>query len=66
MISLVKCCSYRLVGLPWWLSGKESACNSGDLYWISESGRFPGEGSGNPLLEPGGLQSMELQDLDTT
>ena len=22
---------YTLLGLPWWLSGKESACNAGDL-----------------------------------
>ena len=29
--------------------GKESACNVGDLGWISESGRSPGEGNGNPL-----------------
>ena len=51
---------------------KESACNSGDLGLIPESGRFPGEGHSNPtpvLLcgkapwteEPGGLQSMGLQ-----
>ena len=24
-------------GLPWWLSGKESACNVGDLGWIPGS-----------------------------
>ena len=29
------------LGLPWWLSGKESACNAGD------AGSIPG--SGNPL-----------------
>ena len=29
--------------------GKESACNVGDLGLIPESGRFPGEGHGNPL-----------------
>ena len=29
--------------------GKESACNVGDLGSISGSGRFPGEGNGNPL-----------------
>ena len=28
---------------------KESACNSGDLGSIPGSGRFPGEGHGNPL-----------------
>ena len=35
--------------LPWWLSGKESACNVGDLRWISRPERFPGEGNGSPL-----------------
>ena len=37
------------IGLPWWLNGKESACNVGDLGWIPRSGRSPGEGNGNPL-----------------
>ena len=31
------------LGLPWWLRGKESACNVGDV------GGSPGEGNGNPL-----------------
>ena len=31
------------MGLLWWLSGKESACNIGDL------GLIPGGGRGNPL-----------------
>ena len=36
-------------GLPWWLSGKESTCNAGDVGWIRELGRSPGEGNGrNP------------------
>ena len=37
-------------GLPWWLSGKESACNagdSGDLGSIPGSGRSPGGENGN-------------------
>ena len=37
------------MGLPWWLSGKESACNAGDLGLIPRLGRSPGEGNGNPL-----------------
>ena len=43
---------YYPVGLPWWLSGKESACNAGDtgdVGWIPGSGRSPGGGNGNPL-----------------
>ena len=35
-------------GLPWWLSGKESACSAGDLGLIPGSGRSPGGGHGNP------------------
>ena len=34
-------------GLPWWLTGKEAACNAGDLGCIPGSGRSPGEGNGN-------------------
>ena len=40
------------MGLPWWLSGKESACivgATGDLGSIPGSGRSPGRGHGNPL-----------------
>ena len=35
--------------LPWWLSGKESACNAGDAGSIPGWGRSPGGGHGNPL-----------------
>ena len=38
-----------MVGLLWRLSGKESTCQAGDVDSILESGRSPGEGSGNPL-----------------
>ena len=34
-----------LVGLPWWLSGKESACSAADLGLIPGSGRYPQEGN---------------------
>ena len=39
-------------GLPWWLSGKESACNTGDAGdrgLILGLGKSPGIGNGNPL-----------------
>ena len=39
-------------GLPQWLSGKESACNTGDTVdvdFIPESGTSPGRENGNPL-----------------
>ena len=38
-----------MCGLPWWLSGKESARNAGDLGSVPGLGRSPGEGNGNPL-----------------
>ena len=34
---------------PGGLESKESACNTGDLGLIPESGRPPGERNGNPL-----------------
>ena len=36
-------------GLPWWLSGKQSACHTGDLGSTPGLGRSPGEGNSNPL-----------------
>ena len=38
-----------VLGLPLWLSGKESTCNVGDPGLIPGLGRSPGEGNGNPL-----------------
>ena len=38
-----------LPGFPRSSVGKEIACNAGDLGLIPASGRFPGEGNGNPL-----------------
>ena len=40
------------MGLPWWLSCKESAYNAGDPRSIPGSGRFPGERNGYPLQYP--------------
>ena len=48
----VLCMLKKNMGLPWWLSGKESACNAGaagDVGSIPGSGRSPGGGQGNPL-----------------
>ena len=42
----------QLCGLPFWLSGKESACNAGDAGGVGSvpgSGKSPGEARGNPL-----------------
>ena len=36
-------------GFPGGSDGEVSACNAGDLGYIPGSGRFPGEGNGNPL-----------------
>ena len=49
------CCALTMTqllsqsGLPWWLSGKESICNAGDVGLIPGLGRSPGGGNGNPL-----------------
>ena len=37
------------MGLPWWLSGEESACQAGDAGSVPGLGRSRGEGNGNPL-----------------
>ena len=45
------CSVTSYLGLPQWLSGKESACNAGDTGdagLIPELGRSPGERNGNP------------------
>ena len=39
----------ELLGAKWGLSGKQSACNSGDTGPIPRLGRSPGGGHGNPL-----------------
>ena len=36
-------------GFPWWLSGKESACQAGDAGLIPGSEKSPGEGNDTPL-----------------
>ena len=38
-----------LNGLPGCSNGKESACSETDSGSIPGSGRYPGEGNGNPL-----------------
>ena len=62
-------CSDRWLGLPWWFSSKESACNAGDTDLIPGLRRSPGEGTHFSILsweipwteEPFGLQSMGSQ-----
>jgi len=62
------------LGLPRWLSSKDSTCHAGDagdMSSIPGLGRFPGEGNGNALQylgwkapwteKPGRLQSKGLQ-----
>ena len=64
------------MGIPWWLRGKESACNTGDPGSIPGLGRSLEEEIATPsntlawripgTEEAGGLWSMESQELDTT
>ena len=50
---LLELCYYlaitKLSGLTFWLSGKDSTFQAGDVGSIPGLGRFPGEGNGNPL-----------------
>ena len=39
----------RIIGLPRWLNGKESACNAGDVGSVPGLRRSPREGNGNPV-----------------
>ena len=62
------CITCTLLGLPQWLSGKESVCNAGEKCSIPGLGRNLGGVHGNPFQyiawrfpwkrEPGGLQSL--------
>ena len=45
----VEIITYEAMGFPGGSGDKESDCNAGDLGLIPGSGRFPGEGNGNPL-----------------
>ena len=47
------------LGFPYGSSGKESACNVGDLGLITMLGRSPGEGNGYPLQYSGLENSMD-------
>ena len=47
------------MGFPGGSSGKESACNAGDLGSIPGLGIFPREGKGHPLQYSGLENSMD-------
>ena len=51
MSSMMRKNSYTSLtsGLPWWLSGKESACSAREEGSVPGSGRSPGERNGIPL-----------------
>ena len=49
----------KCLGFPCGSAGKKSACNAGDLSWISGLGRCPGEGKGYPLQYFGLENSMD-------
>ena len=48
-----------LLGFPCSSTGKESACNVGDLRLIPGLGRSPGEGKGYPFQHSGQKNSMD-------
>ena len=41
--------SIQIMGLPWWLKGKESACYAGDSRSIPGLRKSPGGGNGYPF-----------------
>ena len=53
-------------GFPCGSSGKESACNAGDLGSTPGLGRSPGEGKGYPLLYSGLENSMDREAWQAT
>ena len=46
---VINLCPIKLLGLPWWLSGKESACHAGGTSSSPGQGRSPGEENDSPL-----------------
>ena len=52
------------MGLPWWLSGKESASYAGDLGLIPGLGRSPGEENGYPFQYSGLENSMDYTVME--
>ena len=77
-LNTIRFVTKNFLGLPRWLSDKESACNAGDAEDTSSvpgSGRSPGGGNGNALQysclanpmeeEPGRLKAMGLQKSQT-
>ena len=51
-------------GLPWWLSGKESAYGVGDLGSVPGLGRSLGGGHDNPLQYSGLENPHEQRNLE--
>ena len=62
-----------LLGLPWWLNSKESACQCRSVGLIPGSGRSPREGNGNTLqysclgnlMDREAWQAIGVAELDT-
>ena len=54
---------YLYMELPWWLRGKASACNAGDLCSVPWLERYPVEGKGYPLQYSGLENSMDFMGL---
>ena len=60
LILYVRTWVWSFRGLPRWLSGKESACQAGDLGSIPGLGRSPGEEKDYPLQYSGLENSMDI------
>ena len=57
--SLCFAVKYLCHGLPWWLSGKGSACSAGEVGVIPGLRRSPGGGHDNPLQYSGLENAMD-------
>ena len=60
MLKILFCCSYSERGFPWWLSGKEPACNAGDVGSIPgwEDSLWRREWLPTPVFLPGGFHGQ--------
>ena len=54
---------FHIQYFPCGSDGKESACNAEDPSSIPGSGKFPGEGNGNPLQYSSSENSMDRRSL---
>ena len=55
-----------MIGLPWWLSSKESACKAGDAGSNPGLGTSPGQGNDKPLQYSSVGNRIDRENLAST